>query len=71
MKKLILGMMLVMGSLSFSNDKGSTVKTSNIFDNVKNEKYQEQESSQNKLNTENSIKLSNIFGNKKSQNINK
>ena len=62
MKKVILGMMLVMGSLSFSNDKGSSVKISNIFDNFKKEQTQEQESSQDKLNTGNSIKLSNIFG---------
>ena len=63
MKKVILGMMLVMGSLSFSSEKGSVVKISNIFDNVKNEQIQEQETSQDKLNTENSINLSNIFGN--------
>jgi len=62
MKKIILGMMLVMGSLSFSSDKGTSVKLSNIFDNFKNEQTQEQETSQDKLNTENSIKLSNIFG---------
>ncbi len=31
MKKVILGMMLVMGSLSFSSEKGSSVKISNIF----------------------------------------
>jgi len=62
MKKIILGMMLVMGSLSFSSDEGSSVKLSNIFDNFKNEQTQEQETSQDKLNTENSIKLSNIFG---------
>ena len=62
MKKVILGMMLVMGSLSFSSDKGSSVKINNIFDNFKNEQTQEQETSQDKLNTENSIKISNIFG---------
>ncbi|RDE60866.1 MULTISPECIES: hypothetical protein [Psychrilyobacter] len=63
MKKLILGMMLVMGALSFSSEKGTEVKLSNIFDNVKKEQIQEQESSQDKLNTENSVKVSNIFGN--------
>ncbi|NDI78284.1 hypothetical protein GWI36_10370, partial [Psychrilyobacter sp. BL5] len=50
MKKLILGMMLVMGALSFSSEKGTEVKLSNIFDNVKKEQIQEQESSQDKLN---------------------
>jgi arginyl-tRNA synthetase len=63
MKKIILGMMLVMGSLSFSSDEGSAVKLSNIFDNAANEQTQVKETSQNKLNTENSIMLSNIFGN--------
>jgi hypothetical protein len=63
MKKIILGMMLVMGSLSFSSDKVSAVKLSNIFDNAANEQTQVKETSQNKLNTENSIMLSNIFGN--------
>ncbi|UUV18380.1 hypothetical protein NRK67_13955 [Fusobacteria bacterium ZRK30] len=62
MKKIILGMMLVMGSLSFSSEEGSTVKISNIFDNYKKEKSQEQETSQDKLNTGDSIKISNIFG---------
>ena len=62
MKKVILGMMLVMGSLSFSSDKGSSVKISNIFDNFKKEQTQEQETSQDKLKTENSINISNIFG---------
>ncbi|NDI78285.1 MULTISPECIES: hypothetical protein [Psychrilyobacter] len=63
MKKLILGMMLVMGALSFSSEKGTEVKLSNIFDNVKKEQIQEQESSQDKLNPGNSVKVSNIFGN--------
>ena len=54
-------MMLVMGSLSFSTDKGSSVKTSNIFDDFKNEKIQGQETSQDKLNTENTLSLSSIF----------
>ncbi len=62
MKKVILGMMLVMGSLSFSSEKGSSVKISNIFDNFKKEQkihFQEQETPQDKMNTE---KLGNIFG---------
>ena len=70
MKKVILGMMLVMGSLSFSSEKGTSVKLSNIFDNFKTEQTQEQESSQDKLNTENSIKLSNIFDDYKPLNVN-
>jgi hypothetical protein len=63
MKKIILGMMLVMGSLSFSSDKVSAVKLSNIFDNAANEQTQVKETSQDKLNTGNSIMLGNIFGN--------
>ena len=59
MKKIVLGMMLAISSLSFSSDKESTLKVSNIFNNFKNEKPQEQ------LNTDDSIKISNIFGNKK------
>ncbi|MEI6857319.1 hypothetical protein [Psychrilyobacter sp.] len=59
MKKIVLGMALVISSLSFSSDKGSVLKISGIFNNFKNERYQEQ------LNTDNSIKISNIFGNKK------
>lgn len=70
MKRIILGMMLVIGSLSFSSDKGSSVKISNIFGDFKKEKYQEQESSQNKLNTENSAKISNVFDNYKPLNVN-
>ncbi|MCS5421142.1 MULTISPECIES: hypothetical protein [Psychrilyobacter] len=66
MKKIILGMMLVIGSLSFSSE----VKLSNIFDDFKKEKNQEQEASQDKLNTENSTKISNIFGNYKPLNVN-
>ena len=63
MKKIILGMMLVMGSLSFSSEKGSPVKLSNLFDNYKSE--QSQENSQEKLNPENSTKISSIFDNYK------
>lgn len=59
MKKIVLGMALVISSLSFSSDKGSALKISNIFNNFKNEKSQEQ------LNASDSIKISNIFGNKK------
>ncbi|WP_028856031.1 hypothetical protein [Psychrilyobacter atlanticus] len=65
MKKIILGMMLVMGSLSFSSEKGTSVKISNIFDNYKKEKPQEQDTSQGKLNTESSVKISGIFDNYK------
>ena len=63
MKKIIFGMMLVIGSLSFSSEEGSTVKLSNIFDNYKSE--QSQENSQEKLNPENSTKISGIFDNYK------
>jgi hypothetical protein len=70
MKKIILGMMLVMSSLSFSSDKGTPVKLSNIFDNFKNEQTQVKETSQDKLNTENSIMLSNIFDDYKPLNVN-
>jgi hypothetical protein len=70
MKKIILGMMLVMSSLSFSNDKGTPIKLSNIFDNSKNEQTQVKETSQDKLNTENSIMLSNIFDDYKPLNVN-
>lgn len=70
MKKTVLGMMLVIGSLSFSNEKDSSVKISNIFGDVKNEKSQEQESSQDKLNPEKSVKISNIFDDYKPLNVN-
>jgi hypothetical protein len=70
MKKIILGMMLIMGSLSFSNDKGTSIKLSNIFDNAANEQTQVKETSQDKLNTENSIMLSNIFDDYKPLNLN-
>lgn len=61
MKKIILGAMLVMGTLSFSNDKESSVGMSNIFDDFKKEQSQGQVSSQDKLNTENTLSLSSIF----------
>ncbi len=61
MKKIILGVMLVMGTLSFSNDKESSVGISNIFGDFKKEQSQGQVSSQDKLNTENTLSLSSIF----------
>ncbi|UUV20098.1 hypothetical protein NRK67_16990 (plasmid) [Fusobacteria bacterium ZRK30] len=59
MKKIVLGMMLAISSLSFSSDKESTLKVSNIFENFKEEKSQDQ------LDTKNKLKISNIFSNKK------
>lgn len=41
MKKLILGVILVMGTLSFSSEKDSSLKTNDIFSSLKSEKYQE------------------------------
>lgn len=56
MKKIILGMMLVMGSLSFAVDNDSSSETGKVSDNFKNEKSQ---------NSEKSVKISNIFDNYK------
>lgn len=40
MKKMMLILMLTIGSMSFSNEKESSVKISNIFDDFKNEQTQ-------------------------------
>ncbi|UUV17663.1 hypothetical protein NRK67_02170 [Fusobacteria bacterium ZRK30] len=63
MKRIILGMMLVMGSLSFAANSDVSVKTSKISDSLKNEKSQDQ-------NSEKSVKISNIFDNYKPLNTN-
>jgi len=59
MKRIILGMMLVMGSLSFATDSD----TNKVSDGFKNEKSQDQGS-------EKSVKISNIFDNYKPLNTN-
>ncbi|WP_028857639.1 hypothetical protein [Psychrilyobacter atlanticus] len=59
MKKIILGMMLVMGSLSFATDND----TNKVSDGLKNEKSQDQD-------LEKSVKISNIFDNYKPLNTN-
>ena len=61
MKKIILGMMLVMGSLSFAANNDSSSETGKVSDNFKNEKSQ---------NSEKSVKISNIFDNYKPLNTN-
>jgi len=75
MKKLILGIMLVTGSLSFSNDRDRGREKQNFEDlKLRAEAIHEQEQEENsspRIPDENTpVKISNIFNDFKPQNIN-